>query len=39
MIIRILKEVKEDMIIVEVEGNNIEVPKEKIKSANLESEL
>lgn len=35
----ILREVKEDMIIVEVEGNNIEVPKEKIKSANLESEL
>lgn len=35
----ILKEVKEDVIVLEVEGNEINVPKDKIKSANLEGEI
>ena len=34
----ILKEVKEDSIIIDAEGS-IEIPKEKIKSANLEGEI
>lgn len=35
----ILREVKEDLIVLEVEGNEINVPKDKIKSANLEGEI
>ncbi|MDO4534747.1 MAG: ribosome maturation factor RimP [Clostridium perfringens] len=35
----VLKEVKEDVIVLEVEGNEINVPKDKIKSANLEGEI
>ncbi len=35
----ILKEVKEDVIVLEIEGNEINVPKDKIKSANLEGEI
>lgn len=38
-LIGILKEVKEIEIVVEVEGANIEIPKDKIKSANLEGEV
>jgi len=34
----ILKEVKENSIIIDAEGN-IEIPKDKIKSANLEGEI
>lgn len=35
----ILREIKEDVIVLEVEGNEINVPKDKIKSANLEGEI
>lgn len=35
----ILKDNKEDVIVLEVEGNEINVPKDKIKSANLEGEI
>ena len=35
----ILKEVKEEEIIVEVKGSNIVIPKDKIKSANLECDI
>ncbi|MPQ42411.1 ribosome maturation factor RimP [Clostridium tarantellae] len=35
----ILKEVNEDNIVVEIEGNNFSVPKCKIKTANLEGEI
>lgn len=35
----ILKDNKEDIIVLEVEGNEINVPKDKIKSANLEGEI
>lgn len=35
----ILKNNKEDIIVLEVEGNEINVPKDKIKSANLEGEI
>jgi len=35
----ILKDVQENEIIVECEGNEIKVPKDKIKTANLEGEI
>ncbi|WP_300348072.1 ribosome maturation factor RimP [Clostridium sp.] len=35
----ILKDVQEDTIIIEFEGNDVKVPKEKIKTANLEGEI
>ena len=35
----ILKDNKTDVIVLEVEGNEINVPKDKIKSANLEGEI
>lgn len=38
-LIGILKEVKETEIVVEVEGESLELPKDKIKSANLEGEV
>ncbi|MGL5245506.1 MAG: ribosome maturation factor RimP [Sarcina sp.] len=35
----ILKGVDEDTLVIEVEGNNFSVPKDKIKTANLEGEI
>jgi ribosome maturation factor RimP len=35
----ILKEVKDDSLLLDVEGNEFSVPKDKIKSANLEGEI
>ncbi len=35
----ILKDNKTDAIVLEVEGNEINVPKDKVKSANLEGEI
>lgn len=35
----VLKEVKDEEIVVDIKGNNVVIPKDKIKSANLEGDI